>query len=97
MSTSIETSSGFSFQSTSTSSTLNSLITDMDTSNTPLTTTAITNIVYSETTETPCSTQQVYTQAEQEAIVNARNEAAAKEIAKIKNNTKAALDALVII
>jgi hypothetical protein len=67
----------------------------MDTSNTPVTTT-ITNIVYSETIETSCSTQQVYTQAEQEAIVNARNEAAAKEIAKIKNNTQTALAALVI-
>ena len=37
----------------------------------------------------------VYSQAEQEAIVNARNEAAAKEIAKIKNNTQAALAKLV--
>ena len=37
----------------------------------------------------------MYTQTEQEAIVSARNEAAAKEIAKINNNTKAALAALV--
>ena len=37
----------------------------------------------------------VYTQAEQEAIVNARNEAAIKEVAEINNKTKAALVALV--
>ena len=38
----------------------------------------------------------VYTQAQQEAIVNARNEAAAQAIPQIQNNTKAALAALVI-
>jgi hypothetical protein len=37
----------------------------------------------------------VYNQTEQDAIVTTRNEAAAKEIAKINNNTKAALAALV--
>ncbi len=36
-----------------------------------------------------------YTQAEQAAIVNARNEAAAIEITKIKRNTQAQLGKLV--
>ncbi len=37
----------------------------------------------------------VYTLAEQESIINARNEAAAQKIAEIKNNTQAQLDKLV--
>ena len=38
----------------------------------------------------------VYTQAEQESIVNARNEAAAQKIAEIKKNTQEQLGKLVI-
>jgi len=36
-----------------------------------------------------------YTQAEQEAIVNERSEAAAQKITEIKNNTQAAIAKLV--
>jgi len=37
----------------------------------------------------------VYTQEEQMMIVNARNEVAAQQIAKIKNNTQEAIASLV--
>jgi hypothetical protein len=39
---------------------------------------------------------EVYTQLEQEAIVDSRNEAASKKIAQIENDTQAAILALVI-
>ena len=38
----------------------------------------------------------LYTQAEIVVVIEARNAAAAQQLAKIANNTKAALDALVI-